>query len=86
MKKTILPFLFILLLGSCKKDNKTECERWEYWEECIKKNANTLCSNTYNLQGNVCGERLEDARAGRTYTRLDNNDVRIVVHYVRKID
>lgn len=70
---------------SCKKSDKTECEYWAYWEECKPKSPAVYCSNTYNMQGHVCGEQLDAARAGRAYVRTSNSDVTITVHYERRI-
>jgi hypothetical protein len=82
-----MKYVLILLtvLCSCSKSSSDSCEQWEYYDHCEPKSQSVICGEDHNVQGSVCGDRLADAKAGRTSVIDDNADRKLTRHYIRKI-
>lgn len=83
MKNLSVSLVIMLVLLSCNKS--TNCEQWNYYDECEAKTSVICPVPVAYRKGVICGDELRDARTGRVRTILDNAEFRKTRHYIGKV-
>lgn len=84
-----LIILSLLAFFSCSKTDTAKCEKWYYYDECVPKAANVVCSNppfvTYDVRS-FCGDELRGATPGASVVVNENTDRKTVRHFNKRAD